>query len=303
MRLFRRRDAGFTIIEVLVALTLLAAVILLVTRAFLTVLSVTSQGGRVTVATALAAKQLEAVRTRVEAQPDRTNWRNEFCAIAAQATTVFAAPYGAYSYRVLLNDQAVAAAPGQEDLLLPCWSVEWARGGGGGGEAGVWLVEIVVGLAILVIALGGIYGLVSQSVRSFGVSEDFLDVQQNARVALGKLAEEAKWAQAVSADSPTCPWPSCVELSVSADNPIKNPPAAYTVRFQWNSGAQQLERVEGATVTPLADSITGVVFRYLDRNGADTTVAADVVSVEAGGEGGGGGAPAPARRQHHPPPP
>ena len=48
MRLFRRRDAGFTIIEVLVALTLLAAVILLVTRAFLTVLSVTSQGGRVT---------------------------------------------------------------------------------------------------------------------------------------------------------------------------------------------------------------------------------------------------------------
>src|SRR3989304_917718 len=134
-----------------------------------------------------------------------------------------------------------------------------------GREGGLSLVEIVVGLAILVIALGGIYGLVSQSVRSFGVSEDFLDVQQNARVALGKLAEEAKWAQAVS-----------------ADNPIKNPPAAYTVRFQWNSGAQQLERVEGAAVTPLADSITGVVFRYLNRNGADTTVAADVVSVEAG---------------------
>ena len=137
MRLGRRaQSGGFTIIEVLVALTLLAAVILLVTRAFLTVLSVTSQGGRVTVATALAAKQLEAVRTRVEAQPDRTNWRNEFCAIAAQPTTVFAAPYGAYSYRVLLNDQAVSAAPGQEDLLLPCWSVEWARGGGCVGQPG-----------------------------------------------------------------------------------------------------------------------------------------------------------------------
>src|SRR3990172_5628224 len=124
----RRRQTGFTIIEVLVALTLLAAVILLVTRAFLTVLSVTSQGGRVTVATALAAKQLEAVRTRVEAQPDRTNWRNEFCAIAAQAMTAFAAPYGAYSYRVLLNDQAVSAAPGRGGLLLPSWP-------GGGGSA------------------------------------------------------------------------------------------------------------------------------------------------------------------------
>src|SRR3990172_1842052 len=163
-------------------------------------------------------------------------------------------------------------------------------------EGGLSLVEIVVGLAILVIALGGIYGLVSQSVRSFGVSEDFLDVQQNARVGLGKLAEEAKWAQAVSADSPTCPWPSCVELSVSADNPIKNPPAAYTVRFQWNSGAQQLERVEGAAVTPLADSITGVGFRYLNRNGADTTGG-------GGGGGGAGGAPPRGARPSRPLPP
>ncbi len=132
----RRRQAGFTIIEILVALTLLAAVILLVTRAFLTVLSVTSQGGRVTVAAALAARQLEAIRSSVEAQPDRTGWRNEFCTITAQATTAFAAPYGAYSYRVLLNDQAVSAAPGQEDLLLPCWSLEWTRGGGCAGQPG-----------------------------------------------------------------------------------------------------------------------------------------------------------------------
>src|SRR3972149_11730382 len=73
-----------------------------------------------------------------------------------------------------------------------------------------------------------------------------------------------------------------VGCSAPRDNPMKNPPAGYPVRFQGNSGAQQIERVEGATVTPLADFITGVVFRYLDRNGADTTVAADVVIVEAG---------------------
>jgi len=129
MRASRRREAGFTIIEILVALTLLAAVILLVTRAFLVVLSVTSQGGRLTVATALAAKQVEAIRTQVEAQPDRDAWRAAFCTIAGTGVTAFGAPYGAYSYRVLLNDQAVAAAAGQEDLLLPCWSVEWARAG------------------------------------------------------------------------------------------------------------------------------------------------------------------------------
>src|SRR3970040_3202214 len=48
------------------------------------------------------------------------------------------------------------------------------------------------------------------------------------------------------------------------------------------AGREGVRWVGGASVTPLADFITGVVFRYLDRNGADTTVAADVVSVEAG---------------------
>ncbi len=124
-----RAPAGFTIMEILVALTLLAIVILLVTRAFLTVLTVTSQGGRLTVATALAAKKLEEFRTQVEAQPTRESWRNEFCAIVTEPVTPFRAPYAAYSYRVALNQDAVAAAPGQEDVLLPCWSVEWARGG------------------------------------------------------------------------------------------------------------------------------------------------------------------------------
>ncbi len=125
----RLSPAGFTLVEVLVALTLLATVVLLVTRAFLTVLTVAGWGGRMTVASALAARQLEAIRSRVEAQPDRVSWRGAFCEVAAQPPTTLAPPYAAYSYRVLLNEQAVAAAAGQEDLLLPCWSVEWPRAG------------------------------------------------------------------------------------------------------------------------------------------------------------------------------
>ncbi len=127
-----RERAGFTIVEVLVALTLLAAVVLLATRALVTVLSVTGWSGRVTVASALAARQMEAIRTRVEAQPDRMSWRRAFCEVAAEPLRAFAQPHGAYSYRVTLNEQAVAASPGQEDLLFPCWSVEWPRDGCGG---------------------------------------------------------------------------------------------------------------------------------------------------------------------------
>ncbi len=132
----RSARSGFTIIEVLVALTLLAVVILLVTRAFLVVLSVTSQGGRITTATALAAKQLETVRAQVEAQPNRSAWRTAFCSIAAAGRTAFGAPYGAYEFQVLVDGGAVSATAGQEDVLLPCWSVGWDRGGGCPGMPG-----------------------------------------------------------------------------------------------------------------------------------------------------------------------
>jgi len=152
-------------------------------------------------------------------------------------------------------------------------------------EGGLSLVEIVVGLAILVIALGGIYAVVTQAIRSFGVSEDFLEVQQNARVGLGKVGEEAKWAQAAQVSTAACPSgsldPACLSLQIPPDNPLRNPPTGYQVSFRWNNTAQQLERVEGGTTTPLADYVTGVTFRYLGADGLDTIVPANVVRVIA----------------------
>ena len=152
-------------------------------------------------------------------------------------------------------------------------------------EGGLSLVEIVVGLAILVIALGGIYAVVTQAIRSFGVSEDFLEVQQNARVGLGKVGEEAKWAQAAQVSTAACPSgsldPACLSLQIPPDNPLRNPPTGYQVSFRWNNTAQQLERVEGGTTAPLADYVTGVTFRYLGADGLDTIVPANVVRVIA----------------------
>src|SRR3990172_56806 len=152
-------------------------------------------------------------------------------------------------------------------------------------EGGLSLVEIVVGLAILVIALGGIYAVVTQAMRSFGVSEDFLEVQQNARVGLGKVGEEAKWAQAAQVSTAACPSgsldPACLSLQIPPDNPLRNPPTGYQVSFRWNNTAQQLERVEGGTTTPLAGYVTGVTFRYLGADGLDTIVPANVVRVIA----------------------
>jgi hypothetical protein len=156
------------------------------------------------------------------------------------------------------------------------------------------LVEIVVGLAILAIALGAIYGIiVRQAVRSVGHSEDFLEVQQNARVALGRIAEEAKWSDgALVATGPAgCPSATlsatCMSLSIPVQNPMRS--TAYLVHFRYNNLTGQLIRVEeGAapatpSTIPLAQYVTGVTFRYLDRDGAnltDTTNAESVVRVD-----------------------
>ncbi len=131
MRIARAAHQGFTVLEVLVALTLLATTVLFATRAFLTVLKVASQSGSVTVATALATQKLEEIRGRVESKTDRTSWRTAFCTIGrdGSATGAFASPWTNYAYQVFINASAVQARSDQVSFLTPCWGIEWARTG------------------------------------------------------------------------------------------------------------------------------------------------------------------------------
>ncbi|MBM3471466.1 MAG: prepilin-type N-terminal cleavage/methylation domain-containing protein [Armatimonadetes bacterium] len=99
----RRRERGFTLIEVIVALTILAVSILLITRAFLILIQVTNQGGNKTVASALAVRVLEEIRSRPESQSSSAGWTANFDAIASQSLTNFGAPYGNYAFEVLVN--------------------------------------------------------------------------------------------------------------------------------------------------------------------------------------------------------
>ncbi len=115
-----RRGGGFTLTEVIVALTILAMSILLITRAFLILIQVTGQGGNTTVASALAVRVLEEVRSRPESQSSSAGWTAQFDAIAAQPLTNFGAPYDGYAFQVLVNQ--VDLNPSSAD---PPWLAEY----------------------------------------------------------------------------------------------------------------------------------------------------------------------------------
>jgi prepilin-type N-terminal cleavage/methylation domain-containing protein len=111
------RERGFTLVEIIVALTVLAMSILLISRAFLIILAVTNQGGNQTVASALAVRVLEQVRSGPEAQSNSAAWMSTFDTnVVAQGPTNFAAPYTNYAYQVMVNQVDLSPS-----TAYPCW--------------------------------------------------------------------------------------------------------------------------------------------------------------------------------------
>jgi prepilin-type N-terminal cleavage/methylation domain-containing protein len=114
----RRAQRGFTLLEVIVALTILAMSILLVTRAFLILLSVTNKGGNQTVAASLAVRKLEEVRSSVESQNSTLSWTQAFCSVQNQALAAFGVPYTNYQYEVSVSTvNSSVLTPGQSAWL------------------------------------------------------------------------------------------------------------------------------------------------------------------------------------------
>ena len=119
-RLVTRRgdqEPGFTLMEVIVALTVLAMSILFITRAFLTLLQVTNEGGNVTVASSLAVKTLEQIRSGPESQSSTAGWTAQFDAVANQGPATFPAPHTRYSYEVRVDEVSLSPSSASPSWL------------------------------------------------------------------------------------------------------------------------------------------------------------------------------------------
>ncbi|MDQ7849200.1 MAG: prepilin-type N-terminal cleavage/methylation domain-containing protein [Armatimonadota bacterium] len=133
---------------------------------------------------------------------------------------------------------------------------------------GFSLVELVMALALLALALGGIYALVVAGGRSAKVTNDFLQAQAQVRAAIDSVVAEARWAQAVTAAGP-----DAVTLSVPGDTLFS--PGPYAVTFSYDSAAGTLTRRVGAAPAEVLafnivreDGGAGVVFEYFTAGGA-----------------------------------
>jgi type II secretory pathway pseudopilin PulG len=112
----RTRGGGFTVIEVLVALTVLAAAVEVATHAFLVALRVAAQSAAATTAAALAAGLLEEARDEIEAQ-DATTRAARFDALATGGPAPLPPPFDRYTYQIIV-DEAGPAPP----WASPCWA-------------------------------------------------------------------------------------------------------------------------------------------------------------------------------------
>ncbi len=135
---------------------------------------------------------------------------------------------------------------------------------------GFTLVEMMVALAVFSITIGGIWGLLATGASSTRLTDNFLQVQENARYAMERLVEEGRWASGIS--SATGGTTPSVTLSIPANNPASA--SAYTVTYALTSSQTITRTVNGGTASQLAGDITGLTFTYYDN-----AVPADVLTV------------------------
>jgi prepilin-type N-terminal cleavage/methylation domain-containing protein len=146
-------------------------------------------------------------------------------------------------------------------------------------QAGFTLVELMVAMSIFLLILVGIFQVFDPSRNAYQVSERKLDVQQNARVAMDRMARQIRMAgylpeniDANNGNDIANPIQIATESALSVVGDLDGTGASSVFTFCRDN--QGLRRVNGAIGAGgsytcangqlMAESVTGLSFAYFD---------------------------------------
>jgi hypothetical protein len=145
--------------------------------------------------------------------------------------------------------------------------------------ARVTLAGLLTSIAVLGVLMGGMFSTLEQGQRAYAAGAARVDGQQNARIALARLAREIRTAGAgVSAfDAISIAEPQRVVLHHDVDGNGVIAGAAETTT--WRVSGATLRRDAGGGAQPVVDGVERFVMTYFDVSGAPTSSPGDVRAV------------------------
>jgi len=150
-------------------------------------------------------------------------------------------------------------------------------------ERGFTIVELLVGLAIGLILLGVAVKIFLVQQRAYSVQEQLSEMQQNIRAAMDMIVKESK----MSGYNPTGASfngitydTSQLQILADLDGDGLTTGTNEDITYTYDAGNLQIERDTGGGGQPLAESITGFTFSYLNTDGVGTTTSTAIRQIE-----------------------
>lgn len=137
------------------------------------------------------------------------------------------------------------------------------------------LVDLLVALAVAGLVLSATLTVFAQGQRAYVEGAARVESQQNARIALARMAREIRQAASGTGLAPIAvAEPSRLVLRRDADGA-----AGRGATVTWQLVGSVLRRNAGAGAQPIINGVRSLVFTYLDAGGRATTAPADIRAV------------------------